>query len=378
MNRTLGSPLLRRVGVVAAAVVLMAGCSSAGGSAAPTATGVSGSTEPTAPAASGAASPSAAPEASFAPISMTVVEDYPAPHWIAQVPWWMAKEKGFYKDLGLDVNFVLPPTPPDPAKFIATGKVQMGISYTPDLLTAASQGLDFVAVGSLMDRNTEGIMCWKDSGVTTPKDLAGKTVAIYDFPMAQLNWDLFLKHWGVDPSTVKKVSEGNYGVPLIVSGKADCIDAAAPMELQDAQLQAKKDAVFFLYDETQGIPNFYWFVLAANREFADKNPEAVRRFTEATLKGFQYAKDHPDEVVSLFKEIAPDQDPTMAAKSWASLASIEYNPDGTLNRFYPTDPPGFMRPELWSSFQDILVANGLQDAKVDVNKYVSNDYLPKP
>ena len=39
-------------------------------------------------------------------------------------------------------------------------------------------------------------------------------------------------------------------------------------------------------------------------------------------------------------------------------------------------PPGFMRPELWSSFQDILVANGLQETKVDVTKYVSNDYLP--
>lgn len=377
MNLALWSPPLRRIGVVALAAVLIAGCSSTGSSAAPSAAAPSAATGSTAPAPSGEASPSAAAVASFAPISMTVVEDYPAPHWIAQVPWWMAKEKGFYSDLGLDVNFQLPPTPPDPAKFIATGKVDMGISYTPDLLTAASQGLDFVAVGSLMDRNTEGIMCWKDSGVTTPKDLEGKTVAIYDFPMAQLNWDLFLKHWGVDPTKVKKVSEGNYGVPLIVSGKADCIDAAAPMELQDAQLQAKKDAIFFLYDETQGIPNFYWFVLAANRAFADKNPEAVRRFTEATLKGFQYAKDHPDEVQTLFKKIAPDQDPVMAAKAWESLAGIEYNADGTLNRFYPTDPPGFMRPELWSSFQDILVANGLQESKVDVNKFVSNDYLPK-
>lgn len=372
MNLAMGSPLLRRGGVLAVAAAIVVGCSSTGASGAPSSAAASAATESMAPSASAAA------EASFTPISMTVVEDYPAPHWIAQIPWWMAKEKGFYSDLGLDVTFQLPPTPSDPAKFIATGKVEMGISYTPDLLTAASQGLDFVAVGSLMDRNTEGIMCWKDSGVTTPKDLEGKTVAVYDFPMAQLNWDLFLKHWGVDPSKVKKVSEGNYGVPLIVAGKADCIDAAAPMELQDAQLQANKEAVFFLYDESQGIPNFYWFVLAANRDFATKNPEAVRRFTEATLKGFQYAKDHPDEVKTLFTKIAPDQDPTMAALAWESLAGIEYNADGTLNRFYPDDPPGFMRPELWSSFQDILVENGLQESKVDVNKYVSNDYLPKP
>ena len=116
MNLALGSPLLRRVGVVAVAAILIAGCSSTGSSASPTAAATAPA-ESTAPAASGAASPSAAAAASFAPISMTVVEDYPAPHWIAQVPWWMAKEKGFYSDLGLDVNV--------PAAADATGPCQV-------------------------------------------------------------------------------------------------------------------------------------------------------------------------------------------------------------------------------------------------------------
>ena len=365
------TPRRRLLGTFAM-VVILAGCSSGSATPSPQATATLG-TSSSIPAASTA--PSAA--ASFTPTTINVIEDYPSPHWIAQVAWWLAKDKGFYSDVGLTVNFMLPPTPPDPAKFIATGKVDMGISYTPDLLTAASQGLDFAAVASLMDRNTEGIMCRSDAGVKTPQDLVGKTVAIYDFPMAQLNWSLFLEHYGIDPSKVNKVSEGNYGVPLIVANKAQCIDAAAPEELVDARLQMKQpDAPFFLYDTSQGIPNFYWFVIAANRSFANQNPEAVKRFVGATIKGLQYAQQHPDEAKAEFLKIAPDQDPTLAQQGWDQISKIEFNADGSLNRFYPSDPVGFMRPDLWQSFQQVLVDHKLIDQPVDVTKYVTNAFLP--
>ena len=117
--------------------------------------------------------------------------DYPRPPWVAQIPWVVAMDKGWYKAAGLDVKYVFPSTPSDPARFIGIGRADVTVSYTPDLLTAAGKGLKVKALASVFDRNVEGIMVWKDSGITTPKQLEGHTVAVYDFPMAKLNWQTF-------------------------------------------------------------------------------------------------------------------------------------------------------------------------------------------
>src|SRR5262249_8125195 len=119
---------------------------------------------------------------------VTFMADYPRPPCGAQIPWVVAMDKRWYQDAGLDVKYVCPATPADPARFIGIGRADVTVSYTPDLLTAASKGLKVKALASVFDRNVVGIMVWKDSGITSPKQLEGHTIAIYDFPMAKLNW----------------------------------------------------------------------------------------------------------------------------------------------------------------------------------------------
>ena len=117
--------------------------------------------------------------------------DYPRPPWVAQIPWVVAMDKGWYKQAGLDVKYVFPSTPADPARFIGIGRADITVSYTPDLLTAASKGLRSRRSPPSSTATSKGIMVWKSSGITTPKQLEGHTVAIYDFPMAKLNWQTF-------------------------------------------------------------------------------------------------------------------------------------------------------------------------------------------
>jgi putative hydroxymethylpyrimidine transport system substrate-binding protein len=304
---------------------------------------------------------------------ITFMADYPRPPWVAQIPWVVAMNKGWYKQAGLDIHYVFPSTPSDPARFIGIGQADITVSYTPDLLTAASKGLKVSALASVFDRNVEGIMVWKDSGITTPKQLEGHTVAIYDFPMANLNWQTFSQHYGIDSSKVKKVSEGNYGVPLIVSNKVDAIDAAAPSELVDAELQAKKPARFWVYLKQNGIPNFYWFVIAGNSDWVKKNPAAAKTFVNVTMKAVRWSFLHQKEAVNIFVQTyKKDVSPQLAKAAWAQI--VKY--DST--RFVKNQPPGWMDPKIWASYQNFLLQKKFLSKGVALNTLLTgNQYVGK-
>jgi putative hydroxymethylpyrimidine transport system substrate-binding protein len=299
---------------------------------------------------------------------ITFIADYPRPPWVAQIPWVVAMRKGWYKQAGLDIKYVFPSTPSDPARFIGVGQADLTVSYTPDLLTAKTKGLNVKALASVFDRNVEGLMVWGDSGITTPKQLEGKTVAIYDFPMAQLNWQTFAKHYGIDTSKVKKVSEGNYGVPLIVSKKVDAIDAAAPSELVDAQMQAKQQARFWVYLKENGIPDFYWFVIAGNGGWVAKHPAAARKFVAVTERAVQWSMANPKQAVQMFHDEYPkDVSTELATAAWKQILKYDRT------RFVAGKPAGWMDPAIWQSYKDFLMQNKFLTKDVDVNSLLTGN-----
>jgi putative hydroxymethylpyrimidine transport system substrate-binding protein len=302
--------------------------------------------------------------------SITFVADY-NPAWIAQVPWNVAFEKGWYRDAGLEIDYKLPPSNADPPRLVGTGNADVTVSYTPDLLVAESKGLDVKALASLLDKNVEGIMTF-DPSVHTPKDLEGKTVAIYDFPMAQINWRTFAQHYEIDTSKVNKVSEGDYGVPLILSGKADAIDAAAGGELADAELRKGEKAPFWVYQEKNGIPNFYWFVIAANGTFAKENPEATRKFVEVTMRALKWSEQHPEQAADIFAKRNPEAtSKELARKGWPQM--LDYSG----GRFIEGKPAGYMDPAIWRDYAQFLEQQKFLTEPVDVDKLLTdNRFVP--
>ena len=318
----------------------------------------------------------AGPDRAAAPKALTKVTfmaDYPRPPWVAQIPWVVAMNKGWYKAAGLDVKYVFPSTPADPARFIGIGRADLTVSYTPDLLTAASKGLKVKALASVFDRNVEGIMVWKDSGITTPKQLEGHTVAIYDFPMAKLNWQTFAQHYGIDTNKVKVVSEGNYGVPLMVSNKVDGIDAAAPSELVDSELQAKQSARFWVYLKQNGIPDFYWFIIAANSDWAQKNPAAAKAFVSVTMKAVKLVLPAPEGSGQHLRA-----DVQEGCLSRARDQGLGADRQVRLDALQAAKPAGWMDPAIWKSYQQFLVKKKFLTDKVNVDDVLTgNQFVGK-
>ncbi len=301
-------------------------------------------------------------------LKVSFIRDFPPPGWVGSIPWDVAQAEGFYQRRGLSVTMHWPPTPSDSMKFVANHTVDMGMSYTTDILTGAANGLKVIAVASLFDQDCGGVMAWADQ-VKTPADFKGKTVAIYDFPQTQLHFRTMLLHAGVQPSEVHIVNAGNDSTPLMLANKVVGADAAAPSEFVNVMTATKRKVVFFPYSYQYGVPKRYWSVIVANPTFAREHPQAVRAFVAATFEGLHYALSHVNDALAINRPLSK-QSAMQSQLSWLELKHYSFT------RYYPNRPEGYMDTSIWQSYENFYLNSHLLPASVDVKSIVTNAYVP--
>ena len=134
---------------------------------------------------------------------------------------YAAKDSGAFSRAGLDVQIQTPSDPAAPLKLLAAGKVDLAISYEPELLLARDKGLKLVAVGALVQKPLTSIMSIGKHAIADPKDLKGKTVGTAGIPYQSAYLKAILERAGVDPSSVKEVNVGFNLVPAMKTKKVD-------------------------------------------------------------------------------------------------------------------------------------------------------------
>src|SRR5262249_22899847 len=148
----------------------------------------------------------------------------------------------------------------------------------------------------------------------------------------------------------------------------NAIDAAAPSELVDAELQKHKDARFWVYLKQNGIPNFYWFIIAGNGGWVKKNPDAAKKFVSVTMKAVKWSFAHQKQAVNIFVQTyKKDISPQLATAAWAQI--VKY--DST--RFLPSKPAGYMDPKIWSAYQQFLLQKKFLTKSVDLNQLLTGN-----
>ena len=205
--------------------------------------------------------------------------------------YYMALEKGFYRDAGLDVEIREGGPGIDAAKDLEDGKANFGVCTTSVLLAKAGRP-PLVVLGVVFQHSAAVILTPSRSRITTPSEL--KSRWLMDTPGSD-DLAAMLKHEGVDYSSLPRVKHD--GDPRdLINGKADAMVAYATNE------------PFFL--EQQGIPyrvfaprtfgfDFYGDAFCTSAEQATAHPERTRAFRAATLKGWDYALAHKEETVDL-------------------------------------------------------------------------------
>jgi NitT/TauT family transport system substrate-binding protein len=226
--------------------------------------------------------------------------------WVAQAQfagYFVAKEKGFYKDAGLDVT--INPGGPDvaPPQVIAGGGADVVVDWMPSALASREKGVPLVNISQTFKHSGLELVCRKDTGITKPEDLKGKTVGIWyggnEYPFLSWMSKLGFKTDG-SKDGVKIIKQG-FNVDPILQKQADCVSAMTYNEywqIIDGGFKPS-DLIVFNY-EKQGVATMEDGLYAMETKLKDPAFAAkMAKFVKASMKGWDYAKAHLDEAVKI-------------------------------------------------------------------------------
>jgi NitT/TauT family transport system substrate-binding protein len=229
--------------------------------------------------------------------------------WVTQAQfagYFVAKDKGFYDEVGLDVT--IKPGGPDinPSQVIAGGGADVVVDWMPSALATREKGVPLVNIAQVFQKSGMMLTCRNDSGVTSPDKFAGKTLGVWfggnEYPF--LNWmaKLGLKTDG-SAGGVKVLKQG-FNVDPLLQKQADCISTMTYNEywqVIDAGMKPE-DLTTFKYED-QGVATLEdgLYTLEATLQDPAK-VELLAKFVKASMKGWDYAVANPDEAAMITLE----------------------------------------------------------------------------
>ena len=226
--------------------------------------------------------------------------------WVTQAQfagYFVAKDKGFYKDVGLDVT--IKPGGPDinPSQVIAGGGADVVLDWMPSALATREKGVPLVNIAQVFQKSGLMLTCRKDSGIKTPADFKGKTLGVWfggnEYPF--LNWMAKLglaTTGGADGVTVLKQG---FNVDPLLQKQAACISTMTYNEygqVLDAGMKPDQLVVFKYEDEGVATLEDGVYTLEKNLKDAAMT-EKLARFLKASMKGWDWAVAHPDEAAMI-------------------------------------------------------------------------------
>ena len=277
---------------------------------------------------------------------------------------------GDFRAVGLDVQPVVPSETAEPLKELAAGKVDMAISYEPELLLARDQGLKLVSIGALVQRPLTSIIALPGQHVSSVKDLAGKRVGTAGIAYQAAELHTALQSAGVSPSKVQEVNVGFDLVPAMLSGKvAATLGGFWNYEAIQLQLLHKHPVVIPVNEA--GVPNYNELVLVVRAGEAHTDGVDLRAFLQALTRGERAVRANPAAAAKLVQAANPSLEPKL------QLESIER----TLPAALPAEaskPYGYQDPTQWAEFGRWMFQQGLLKSDPDSTGLppFTNEFLP--
>ena len=282
---------------------------------------------------------------------------------------YVAMDKGYYKEAGIELEIVQPPE--DGAEvLVASGKADFGISFQDTMAGALSKDspLPIKAVAAITQHNTSGIMSRKGDGITTPKGLEGKKYATWDLP--------------IEKAILKNVLEKDGGdfakVELIPSTVTDEVSALSTKQIDAvwvyygwAGISAKVkgfDFDYFAFKDINPTFDYYTPVLITNDDMIKNNSDTVKKFLEATKKGYEFAAGNPQDAAEILLKYAPEIDSKLANASQEYLSTCYIDKD---------IPWGYIDSERWKNFYRWINENNLLEHRIDEGAGLDNEFITK-
>jgi len=290
---------------------------------------------------------------------------------------YVALQKGWYKEAGIDLQILPYADGAIPDVLVGEGKADLGISGEDGVATYRAAGQPVVSIAAIIQHNTSGFAYLKDSGITRPRDLAGKRYAGFGAAYEEPVIAAVIKKDGGTDTKIQNITTNAGGYQAVAAKQADFVWIFAGWDGIQAKLDGVNLGMFFLKDS--GIPDFYTPVIITSQTNVTAKAEALKAFMAATTKGYDYAIANPKDAADILMAANP--------KGTFSNPELVYESQAYLSPLYKDDAAQWGQQTLaaWSGYPKFLFDNGvLQDPdgkplskELDYSSLFTTAFLPK-
>ncbi|WP_121061968.1 ABC transporter substrate-binding protein [Chachezhania antarctica] len=275
--------------------------------------------------------------------------------WVTQAQfagYYVALEKGFYEEEDLDVTIL--PGGPDvaPSQVLAGGGADVMLDWMPSALSAREKGLPLVNIAQPYKSSGLMLTCWKDTGITGPEDFKGKTIGVWfygnEYPfLSWMSQEGISTEGGDDGITVLKQG---FNVDPLLQRQAECISTMTYNEYgQVLEAGVSPDELITFKYEDEGVSTLEDGIYVLEEKLEDPAfVDEMVRFVRASMKGWKYAEENPDEAAEIVLEYDESGAQTEEHQKFmmGEVAKLTAGSNGTL------DPADYQRTV------DTLLAGG--------------------
>ena len=285
-------------------------------------------------------------------------------------PYFVALDKGWYKEEGLEVNIVPGKGSGDVVKKVDVGSVDIGIVDTGVLIVARAQGANVKIVSMLFDKSPYCMWMWKDSGINSPRDLVGKKIGAPPGDAQRTIFPALAQVNGFDPDKVTFVNiAAEAKFTALAAKQVDVIFdyySGAPFYYKAMGRENVKHMMFADW----GV-DVYSNALVASEKYIKENPGIIKRFVKASLRGWEFTLKNPEEAIEIMARQRPEIDKPVL------LANLKLIIDLFRTNRYKQNGIGWVDDKKMND--SIKIIAQYRDLKVDMKtkEIYTNEFLTK-
>ena len=283
---------------------------------------------------------------------------------IQYAPFYVAVEKGYFKAVGIELEFDYK-FETDGVALVGAGELPFAVVSGEQVLLARAQGLPVTYVAAWYQKYPVSVVAKSEQNVLVPQDLKGKKIGLPGlFGANYIGLRALLNAGKLTEDDVTLDAIGFNQVELVAAGQQDIIVGYAANE--PLQLRAQGIAVteIRVADYAQLAANG----LLASEKVIAEDPELVRAFVGAFLKGLKDTIDDPEEAFTISEKYI---------EGFSQLdADVQKQVLTTSVEQWKTDRLGYSDPQAWENMQDVLLDMGLITEKMDLTKAFTNEFIP--
>src|SRR5699024_6868529 len=277
---------------------------------------------------------------------------------------YVSKELGFYDEVGLDVEILLPGEVSS-EQLIATDRGEFGISFQPQVTQARAEELPIVSIAAIMQHDTSGYASPVEKEIESPKDFAGKVYGAYGSLLEEAMIDLVMARDAAKMEDVEIVQLGNSDFFIATQQEVDFVSifygwTGIEAEIRDVDLNFIPKSDF-----AEELDTYSPLIITSEKMIAD-DPDTVQAFMDATVKGYTFAIENPSEAAEILIEAEPDLNPELVMRS-QEWVSPRYQDDA--------DIWGIQDENRWQIFADFMYENGIIEQNIDTTEAFTNEFI---